>query len=211
MSGAKELSVSERVCAAKAEIGAVAKNGYNKHGGYQHATIDDVYEAVRLILAKHNLDLKLDISESQISESAKGTPWVHVKAAIGFDGEEPQRRPMSLPVNGPQTFEAINSYLSKQYIRARFQIPTGEYDEADMTKDNPPADKPPVSANITDEQRMDLEAVIEETGIDKKEFCDWMGVASLNDIRVADHERALAGIRKKREQIAAGQDQQKAA
>ena len=50
-----------------------------------------------------------------------------------------QPRFMALPVTGPQTYEIANSYLQKQYLRARFQIETGEYDEEDMTKDNPPA------------------------------------------------------------------------
>ena len=119
------LSVSERVCAAKAEVGAVAKNGYNKHGGYHHATIDDVYDAVRPhpCQARAGSEARHHRQPDPRTESAKGTPWVHVKASIGFEGEEPQNRPMPLPVTGPQTYESINSYLSKQYLRARFQIP----------------------------------------------------------------------------------------
>lgn len=141
------LTVSERVCLAKAEVGAIPKNGFNKHGGYKHATVDDVYNACRPILAKHGLDLQLDILECELSHvesrdrdgNPKRTTWAHVKARMGFEGETHQHRPFSVPVTGPQTFEIINSYLQKQYLRARFQIETGEYDEEDMTKDNPPA------------------------------------------------------------------------
>lgn len=135
-------SISERVCAAKAEIAAIPKNGYNPHGKYKHSTVDDVYHAIRPVLAKHGLDLKLDIARAEVVNSAKGSPWVHIEASIGFDGETAQRRFLMLPLTGAQAFEAANSYLQKQFLRARLQIETGEYDEEDMGKEAPPAPSP---------------------------------------------------------------------
>ena len=193
----KSLSVSERVCLAKSAVGTVPKNGYNKHGGYKHATVDDLYDAVRVILAEHNLDLKLSIVDSQIIESSKGTPWIHLAAELGFEGEAPQRRLLALPITGPQTYEMIHSYLQKQYLRARLEIPTGEYDEVDMVPDSVP-----VSASISTEALSSLNAAIEEVGANRKAFCDYLGVADLGDLREADHEKALAALEAKRQQRA---------
>ena len=189
---AEAQSVSQRVCAAKAEIGAIPKNGFNPHGKYKFASTDDVYHALRPILAKHGLDLILSISSAEVREGANGKPWCFVAANIGFDGEAPQMRHMALPVTGPQTFEAVNSYLQKQYLRARLQIETGEYDEEDMTKDNPPAPPrrtPPApveAAPPTDPETGELlpPSLLPVPGGDKPDFMLW-GAALAGALKAA--------------------------
>lgn len=134
-----ELSVSERVCAAKLDLGPVPKSAYNQHGKYNYASVDDVYHAVRPVMGKHGLDLHIDLTERAIVESAKGTPWVHLTALVWLDGDAAKvTRYLALPLTGPQTFEAAVSYFAKQFLRQRLEIETGEYDEADMPKETPP-------------------------------------------------------------------------
>lgn len=200
MSDRPTPSVSDRVCHAKAEVKAIPKNGYNPHGKYKHATVDDVYNALRPILAKHNLDLKLDIVEDELIErtstdargEARTVTWVRVKALIGFDGENPQGRPFAIPVTGPQTFETINSYLQKQYLRARLEIETGEYDEQDMTEDSPPA-----PTHITEKQVNTLNAAIVEVGADRAAYLKYLGVYDLKDLPAKDFAKAMAALEAK--------------
>ena len=194
-----EKTVSQRVCEAKIEIGAIPKNGYNPHGKYKHSTVDDVYHACRPVLAKHGLDLRLDIISTETMTSAKGSQWVHVKARMGFDGEELQGREMILPVTGPQTFEIVNSYLQKQYLRARFQIETGEYDEQEMTKDDPPAKPKPAPAPAPDkpkgpyidsEQSVAMLKELEGMGRDVNKFCQHLGIPNLASLPLARYDEA---------------------
>ena len=140
----ENLTIAERVSAAKAEIGPVPKNAFNQHGKYKYASVDDVYHAVRPVMAKHGLDCKLTRTEKAIVESAKGTPWLHLTYEVWLEAagvaEARQVRDIALPLTGPQAFEAAVSYVKKQYLRGRFEIETGEYDAdetAPATADDP--------------------------------------------------------------------------
>ena len=128
----KRLSVSERVCLAKAEIEAIGKTGWNEHGEYHHATVDDVYHAARPILARLMLDLKADvihIERYEVPRQGGGvSQWLSMTFHVWFEGEAPVVRPLMMALTGPQTFEAAQSYVAKQYLRQRLQLETGEYD-----------------------------------------------------------------------------------
>ena len=139
------LSLTQRVSAVKGNLEAVPKNATNHHGKYKYASVDDVYHAVRPLLAEAQIDLKIDLVDKQVAESAKGTQWLHLTAKIWLESpgekEEPQTRYLALPLTGPQTFEAAVSYLAKQFLRQRFCIETGEYDADDVA---PATEKDPV-------------------------------------------------------------------
>lgn len=191
-------SVSERVCLAKQEIKAVPKSAFNKHGNYHHATVDDVYDAVRGILGKYDLDLKLDILELERATSDKGSVWIHAQASIGFVGEEPSTTYLSLPLNGPQAFEAMNSYLQKQYLRARLQIPTGEYAEQDSiaAEQQSAAEQPAVPpALINAGQLNTIKKALADGGRDPARFCKAMGVPNLSKLPADRFDEAMELIR----------------
>ena len=122
------LTISERVCKAKGEIEKVARNDYNKFAKYHYASVDDVYSEVRVKLAENQLDIVMTEEKTEIQRDDKKTPYLFVTYKIGFVGEEPQTRSCSMPFTGAQTFEAAVSYVQKQWLRQRFQIPTGERD-----------------------------------------------------------------------------------
>jgi len=48
-------SLAKKMARVMGEITRVEKNGRHPHHGYQYATSDDVFQAVRLAMAKHNL------------------------------------------------------------------------------------------------------------------------------------------------------------
>ena len=141
----KVASLTQRVAYVKGELEAVPKNATNHHGKYKYASVDDVYHAVRPLMAEVEIDIKLDLVEKQVAENSKGTQYLHLTAKIWLESpgekEEPQTRYLALPLTGPQTFEAAVSYLAKQFLRQRFCIETGEYDADDVA---PATEKDPV-------------------------------------------------------------------
>ena len=136
-------TITSRVCKAKAEISKVAKNNRNNFAKYDYVSVDDMYDAVRDIMAKYELDLVVSEHTQEIREvssDSRSKLWLLVTYTIGLVGEEPQKRSIAMPATGAQTFEAAISYVCKQWIRQRFQIPTGEVDVDDT---DPKETKPP--------------------------------------------------------------------
>ena len=132
----------ERVNAAKMEVKAVAKNGKNKFHGYDFATVDDMYEHLRPITGRHNLDVRLDIESLELKAVESGnnkSTWGHYVVLVGFVGEEPVRRFISVQVTGPQACGIVTSYVEKYFLRERLMVATGDV-EADMMEkgDAPP-------------------------------------------------------------------------
>ena len=154
------LCLTQRIAAVKGNLEAVPKNATNHHGKYKYASVDDVYHAVRPLLAEAQIDLKIDLVDKQVAESAKGTQWLHLTAEIWLEcpGEEErtQTRYLSLPLTGPQTYEAAVSYLAKQFLRQRFCIETGEYDADDVAPATEPVPQPSPPKWTLDEATMDL-------------------------------------------------------
>lgn len=125
-----------RVAHVKAGLPKVPKSAHNQHGGYFHATADDVYRAVRGLMAEARLSIQIHIATCDMEKvrNAKGEDkmWVRFEADIWLDApdapDESVRRHLMLPLTGPQTYEAAITYLQKQYLRQRFLIDTGEVD-----------------------------------------------------------------------------------
>jgi hypothetical protein len=58
----------------------------------------------------------------------------------------PMRRSLAMPITGPQTYGAAQSYVEKQFLRQVFKIPTGEKD-ADETAQGEDAPSRPAAAS----------------------------------------------------------------
>ena len=149
-------TITARICAVKSEVGPVPKRGYNSHGNYHHSTTDDVYHALRPLLAKHGLDVRVSIERREMidyqrTDSRGNVSTAHrldyefairFEAVDGLVEEESDRRFLSLPYTGPQTDETAMSYASKQWLRQRFQLETGDFESEealDEGGDNPAA------------------------------------------------------------------------
>ena len=142
-----------RLAKAKLEVHAVPKNAKNPHGKYAYASVDDVYHAVRVIMARHGLDIHVDFAQvrTEVKPGAQGKDvlWLVVDALLWIScpegAEVPVKRHLRLPYTGPQATESAVSYLAKSFIRQRLQLETGEYDD-EFERSEPPADAPAVPA-----------------------------------------------------------------
>ena len=201
--------IAQDIAGAKAEIETLEKNGTNTFADYQYATVDDIYLAVRQVLATWNLDLRMDVIRTEIEYRAVkrrskngGTyeaisPILHIEVAIGFYGEPPVRRSLTLEFNGPQTYAAGYSYIQKEFLRARFQLETGDqepeqYQQAEppeyLAENAPPAE--PEIEKITAAQVAQLRRLIKQAGRDEEKFCAIGKIARLEDMAASDFEAA---------------------
>ena len=138
-SGAMPPAVARAVNAVMAEVPKLERSGWNDHGKYKFATIDDFLEGVRPLLAKHGLIISQDEESFELrqTQNKKGDPvtWLVVTfryTLVHSSGEtwgcRPSRTIMVNASAGPQSFGAAQSYSLKQYMRSLFQVATGEPD-----------------------------------------------------------------------------------
>lgn len=122
-----------------AGVKRLAKGERNSHGGYNFAGIDDFLEMTGKLCGDAGLNVLMDEDEFEIipefftTKSGK-VAGLRMRFAIWLrcQGEKdgPYRRSIIVPANmGSQAFGAAQSYVEKQFLRATFQIPTGDKNE----------------------------------------------------------------------------------
>ena len=122
-------------------VGKLAKEDKNDHGNYKFASVDAFLEAVQPACADAGLII---IQDEESFSAADG--WLTLTFRFGLAHEsgemwaqQPRRSIMVSSKMGAQAFGAAQSYALKQFMRALFQIPTGDREDAD---NHAPADLP---------------------------------------------------------------------
>lgn len=144
-----EIGIPPKVAAAivgvMTDVPKVAKGEKNTHGNYNFASIDDFLEAVRPLCAKHGLIIAQNEESFEMREG-----WLIVQFSFTLAhssgevwGEKQMRTIMVSSKMGAQAFGAAQSYALKQFMRALFQIATGE--KGNDADEHPPADLPNIS------------------------------------------------------------------
>ena len=192
-------AIGERVCAVKGKVKAVEKRGHNRHGGYKHATIDDVYEATRKILAEEMLDLRYDVIErtaTQVQTKSGVSNYITFKVKVGFVcgytgiAEEPDTRYATVPFSGAMSDAAAGSFILKSWLRERLQIPTGDFpDESHLSIGSDMAE------TIGETDRQWILDAIDRTKSDATKFLEVFGIKSVDQMpvaRLAEAKKMLA-------------------
>lgn len=186
------------------------KSDRNQHGGYNFAGIDDFLAMTGRLCGEAGLSVIMDEDEFEIIPDffqTKGGKAAGLRMRFSItlrcDGESagPFRRSIMVPGNmGSQAFGAAQSYVLKQFLRATFQIPTGEKGDdidAHYTGEMSAAPAKPAVAAITDEQRAVLMGMIENTGADARKFCNYFRISSVPELAASDFSAAMAMLEKK--------------
>lgn len=131
-------SIVMAICQVQMTLEAVKKSNRNNHGGYNYASTDDIYAALTRKMGEVGLVcLTMEERETEImrvEKEGKTVQWgkflfSFVLATKDATWTDPRnRRSLFLAVNGPQTFQAANSYAEKSYLKSLFKIPTGDMD-----------------------------------------------------------------------------------
>ncbi|WGV15391.1 ERF family protein [Fuscovulum ytuae] len=140
------------VVLAKSKIRRLAKGDRNLEEAYAFTSIDRFLEHINPICVEAGLVILMD--EVAVADGASGArqgaeSWLRITyditlAHISGETLGPFRRHVDIPRSGPQAFGAAQSYVLKQFLRAQFQIATGEADDPDF------GTKPPSRAPASD-------------------------------------------------------------
>ena len=147
-------SIVRAICAIKSRVDAVKKSQYNKHGGYNYASTDDIYASlcrkmgevglVSIPLELRNDRVTIDVPDKdrnggfQYDEDKKmimkKSHWLDAEVgfmlataeASWFDPRS--KRSEFIQYTGPQSGQALVSFAEKAFLRSLFKLPTGDMD-----------------------------------------------------------------------------------
>ncbi|WGV15917.1 ERF family protein [Fuscovulum ytuae] len=128
------------VVLAKSKIRRLTKADRNLEEAYAFTSIDCFLEHINPICVEAGLVILMD--EVAVADGGSGAwqgseSWLRITyditlAHISGETLGPFRRHVDIARSGPQAFGAAQSYVLKQFLRAQFQIATGEADDPDF-------------------------------------------------------------------------------
>jgi hypothetical protein len=140
--------IAAAIVAVKKQVRRLGADERNEHARYNYVSVDKFYSIIGPLMAEAGLALLINEAESEvrISEATdsqgkeRKTPWLFASYELTFLHETgvmstlPMSRSLAMPINGPQTYGAAQSYVEKQFLRQVFKIPTGEKDADDTAQ-----------------------------------------------------------------------------
>lgn len=141
------------------------KNQFNKFGGYNYRSCEDILEAVKPLLEKHGCTLTIFDEVKEIC----GIPYIEATASIqkGDEGRtvtaqagiNPDRKGMDIA----QSFGASSSYARKYALNGLFLIDdtkdpdaTNKHDSEPKTKSQPEDDRPWLNKGASLDKAMEM-------------------------------------------------------
>ena len=129
--------IAAAIAEVMANVKKLAKGDINQYARYNYASIDAFLEAVGPLCAAAGLFFILDEAETEtVSTAGKDSSILRVRwhVWIGHRGGGmygPVNRSVDVQAVGAQAYGSAQSYTLKQFMRALFQIPTGDQDDPD--------------------------------------------------------------------------------
>lgn len=177
-------SIVHAIAAVMSTMEAVKKSNKNLHGGYNYSSTDDIYAAITKKMGELRfivLGLEESAPEIKTITSKDGKPMQWMRACHLFvlatekdTWTDPRcRRTVTLPVTGPQSHQAAQSFNEKAFLRSLFKIPTGDMDLDSMPDGfdfnslqfGTPKAPPPAPAGAESSLEDDKAALKEMTGL----------------------------------------------
>lgn len=130
------------IAKAMGEVKHVTKDSRNKEQNYNFASVDDFLGMTGPICAANGLSVMMDEDEVLDFERQGKyniVHWLRIRFSITVyhaSGETtaPVKRTVEVIRTGAQSFGSAQSYALKQFLRALFQISTGDADDADFAE-----------------------------------------------------------------------------
>lgn len=216
------MTEPSKIDAALATIAAgvkrLAKEDRNAHGGYQFAGIDDFLEMTGKLCASSGVSVLMDEEQCEVipdffSTKSGRVAALHMRFAfyLRCEGEQvgPYRRSIMVPSNmGSQAFGAGQSYALKQFLRATFQIPTGDKGEDINAHDTGTFGRSAASRSaarndgsgeprITAQQCAELRKLLATAGATEESFVDYLRCGTLPELPAARFASAKNALDKR--------------
>lgn len=131
------------VAQAMAAMGSVVKkDARNRHGGYDYASADAIYEHSRVAIAEAGLSLWMQekkvwttTGEPNAQGKITETLWAVYEIGFSLDGITPppkktrEKITATTYLTSPQSLAAVRTYAEKYWIRGKFMLATGDMAE----------------------------------------------------------------------------------
>lgn len=182
---------NEAFSAFKAEAIVIVKSTTITDGplkGKKHANLFDVVAAVTPKLSAHGLAISWKLTKDEPA-------WMEVTCTLRHVAGHSESVSMgAAPDTGPgrnaiQARGSAKSYLERYTATAILGLATADADDDGNAAD---------AGLITDKQVADLKALAEEVGADMAKFLKYFKVASLAELPVKQHKRAVEMLEAKR-------------
>lgn len=180
--------------AIMSDVTGISKAKKNMQQGFMYRGIDDVYNALHTILAKHGVFMTPEVLQVERTErqTQRGGTLLYAQARVKYTFYASDGSSVSVVVDGEgmdSGDKATGKALSIAHKYALFQtflIPTEEQPDPDAeshqvapaAKPAPRADKP-----ISAAQHKKLEAALNDLGLDRESFRRWVAIHSDGELK----------------------------
>lgn len=205
------MTVYAKIAAVQAELAktGISKSRRNQQQGYQFRGIDEVYDALAPLLARHGLCILPRIISREVIErtTAKGGALFNVTVEAEFDFVSAEDGSIHVVKTFGEAMDsadkATNKAMSAAYKYAAlmaFAIPTeGDNDADAVTHEVAPRQAEPLPTGpINDKTRDWLAAQIDATGNQVGDFCQALGVSNLKALTYEQLDAAKGWLRNNR-------------
>ena len=211
-----KIGVYKAISAVQSDLAGIgiSKDKKNTQQGYSFRGIDDVYDALAPVLAKHGLCILPRVMSREVVErqTKSGGALFYVTVGCEFDLVCAEDGSMHTVMTYGEAMDsgdkATNKAMSAAYKYAAFQtfcIPVDTEDADAVTHDvksekkkvieTPPTPKPEPTLLASDTIRKQIEAKIAEAGINRDRFKEWL--FSVGMIELKDDKPSLSTLTEK--------------
>jgi hypothetical protein len=131
-------NLAKGIAGVMSEVGTIQKTGYNKFHGYHYATLQDLLFAITPLMGKHGVVvMQNEVERTQVESRIMVTYEFSIFHTSGeIWPERPRFTGMCIGRNSKGDYDdkAINkahSAARKYFLLSLFQVPSGDFDDAD--------------------------------------------------------------------------------
>ena len=191
----------EALSAFRSEAPRIEKNervNYSTQKGttdYRHSTLDNVVAQVSPVLARYGLSFRWDLEQVEggalrvgciVSHRDGHYEVTHLQSGRDESGQK----------NNLQALGSAQTYLERYTLMAALGLSAAAPDDDGAGAANNPPD--PGNEYITEQQAADIDALIDEIGVDRTAFLKWAKVNKVSDIKARAYPEVVRRLEERR-------------
>lgn len=196
------------MAAVMGEVEAIGKDQVNQGQKFKYRGIDQVYNALQPLMAKHKIFLMPEVldNHTELRTNANNKPTVHVSLRMKYTFWTVDGSSVSCVVqgeamdNGDKATNKAMAVAHKYALLQTFMIPTEDMQDPDASLHELANEELRV---LDDTQKTELRTLMEKASTDEAKFCEWAGFPSINVIPNNHFEPLKKALIKKINMLAA--------
>lgn len=198
------MQIYKAMAGVMADMEAIGKDKRNQQQGFNYRGIDDVYNVLHPLLAKHKIFTTPEVLERWREErtNKNGTILAFVSLQMKYtfwceDGSSVACVVIGEGMDsGDKATNKAMAIAHKYALLQTFAIPTAEMVDPDSECHELQADPEPQLIGKKDIEK--IRAMLKETDTDEAAFCQWLKIERLEDIWVQNLNGVLQALQKKK-------------